>query len=140
MSRAVTFVVLSLLFAQTALAAGRYPPKLDDAQPHLFKQVDGVELNLYVFKPKLNEGDRRPAIVFFFGGGWSGGSPEQFAPHCRYLASRGMVAIAADYRVAKRHSVKAVDCVRDAKSAIRWVRQHAKELGVDPDRIVAAGG
>jgi acetyl esterase/lipase len=129
-----------LLLAQPALAATRYPPRLKDAEQHEYKHVDDVSLNLYVFKPKVNGGERRPAIVFFFGGGWSSGSPEQFAPHCRYLASRGMVAIVADYRVAKRHGVKAVDCVRDAKSAIRWVRQHADELGVDPDRIVAAGG
>src|SRR5688572_15161512 len=51
-----------------------------------------------------------------------------------------MVAIAADYRVASRHNVEVVDCVRDAKSAIRWVREHSEELGVDPERIVAAGG
>jgi acetyl esterase/lipase len=51
-----------------------------------------------------------------------------------------MVAIAADYRVASRHNVKAVSCVADAKSAIRYVRQNAERLGVDPQRIVAAGG
>jgi acetyl esterase/lipase len=51
-----------------------------------------------------------------------------------------MVAIAADYRVSSRHGTKAVDCVRDAKSAIRWVRQNAARLGVDPAKIVAGGG
>jgi acetyl esterase/lipase len=51
-----------------------------------------------------------------------------------------MVAIAADYRVASRHPVKAVNCVADAKSAIRFVRKEASRLGVDPSRIVAAGG
>jgi acetyl esterase/lipase len=51
-----------------------------------------------------------------------------------------MVAITADYRVGSRHQVKAVDCVRDAKSAMRWVREHAAELGVDPARIAAGGG
>src|SRR5262249_22722824 len=59
---------------------------------------------------------------------------------CRYLASRGMVAITADYRVRSRQGVKAVSCVTDAKSAIRWVREQAGELGVDPNRIVASGG
>jgi acetyl esterase/lipase len=48
--------------------------------------------------------------------------------------------MAADYRVASRNQVKAVDCVRDAKSAIRFVRQNAAQLGVDPNKIVAAGG
>ena len=51
-----------------------------------------------------------------------------------------MVAMAADYRVLSRHGTKAVKCVEDAKSAVRWIRANAKRLGVDPDRIVAAGG
>jgi acetyl esterase/lipase len=78
--------------------------------------------------------------VFFFGGGWTGGSPGQFEEHCKHLASRGMVAMTADYRVASRQQVKAVSCVADAKSAIRFVRKEATRLGVDPNRIVAAGG
>jgi len=56
------------------------------------------------------------------------------------LVSRGMVAITADYRVRSRQHVEVVECVRDAESAIRWVRAHAQTLGVDPDRIVASGG
>jgi acetyl esterase/lipase len=78
--------------------------------------------------------------VFFFGGGWTNGSPTQFQPHCEYLASRGMVAMTADYRVASRQQVKAVSCVADAKSAIRFVRKEAARLGVDPNKIVAGGG
>ena len=82
----------------------------------------------------------RPAIVFFFGGGWRAGTPGQFARHCEYLASRGMVAITADYRVASRNKVKADACVTDCKSAVRWMRKNATRLGIDPNRIVAAGG
>ena len=100
-----------------------------------------TQLKLYVFEPEdWKPTDKRPAIVCFFGGGWTGGTPRQFLPQCKYLATRGMVAIAADYRVASRNHVKAVDCVRDAKSAIRYVRKNAARLGVDPQRIVAAGG
>jgi acetyl esterase len=137
---AIAFALLPLI-ASPSLAQRTFPPQFDDAQEHVYKTVGDVELKLYVFEPAdLKPTDERPAIVFFFGGGWANGSPQQFEPQCRYLASRGMVAITADYRVASRHDVKAVDCVRDAKSAIRWVRAHADELGVDPDRIVAAGG
>ena len=78
--------------------------------------------------------------MFFFGGGWTSGSPQQFEKQCQYFASRGMVAITADYRVASRQQVKPVQCVADAKSAIRWVRKNAARLGVDPNRIVASGG
>jgi acetyl esterase len=118
-----------------------YPPHMEAAQVEKYKLVDGVQLRLWVFTPDGHKpGDRRPAIVFFFGGGWTGGSPQQFEQHSKHLAARGMVAITADYRVASRHGVKAKECVADAKSAIRWVRKHAEMLGVDPDRIAAGGG
>jgi acetyl esterase/lipase len=137
---AVAFALLSLAAAPT-FAQRIYPPQMEGVKEHIYKTAGDVGLKLYVFEPQDHKpSDKRPAIVFFFGGGWANGSPQQFEEQCRYLASRGMVAITADYRVASRHQVKAVDCVRDAKSAIRWVRAHAAELGVDPDRIVAAGG
>ncbi len=78
--------------------------------------------------------------MFFFGGGWRGGTPGQFEHQCRYLADQGMVAITADYRVLSRHGTLAIQCVQDGKSAIRWVRRNAARLGIDPDQIVAAGG
>lgn len=121
--------------------AGRgYPPKIDGAQVEIYKTVGDVKLNIYIFSPPGGGEGKRPAIVFFFGGGWRAGSPAQFTEQCRYLASRGMVAMTADYRVSSRHGTKAVACVADAKSAIRWVRSNAARLGVDPQRIVAAGG
>ena len=118
-----------------------YPPVFSGAQVVTYKTVGDVKLALNIFNPAGHKAsDSRPAIVFFFGGGWTSGSPGQFEQQCRYLASRGMVAITADYRVASRHQVKAAQCVADAKSAIRYVRAHAKELGVNPKRIAAGGG
>lgn len=106
-----------------------------------FKKVGDVELSLHVFEPDGHlASDRRAAIVFFFGGGWVGGSPSQFYPHCEYLASRGMVAISAEYRVKKKHGTTPFECVKDGKSAIRYVRAHAAKLGIDPKRIAAGGG
>ncbi len=102
---------------------------------------DAVQLNLYIFCPEGHQAtDQRPAIVFFFGGGWRSGQPTQFTEHCQYLASRGMVAMTADYRVSSRHRTKVKECVSDGKSAVRWIRENAKRLGVDPDRIAAGGG
>ena len=118
-----------------------YPPQLPGAKAEVYKTVGDVKLSLFLFTPPGHKADdKRPAIVFFFGGGWTSGSPGQFLHQCAYLASRGMVAIAADYRVASRHQVKAVECVKDAKSAIRWVRTNAQRLGIDPGRIAAGGG
>ena len=97
---------------------------------------------LNVFHPQGHETkkEKRPAIVFFFGGGWSGGSPAQFAPHCEYLSSRGMVAITADYRVKSRQGTPPFECVKDGKSAVRWIRQNAGRLGVDSKKLAAGGG
>ena len=106
-----------------------------------YKEVDDAELKLHVFLPEgHSKEDERPAIVFFFGGGWRSGHPRQFFPQSEYLTRRGMVAISAEYRVRSRHGVTPYECVTDAKSAVRWVRKHADELGVAPKLIAAGGG
>jgi acetyl esterase len=102
------------------------------------KQAD-LEIVVH-FPPGWKETDKRPGIVFFFGGGWENGTIKAFEPQAKYLASRGMVTARADYRVKSRHSVTPKECVDDARSAVRWFRQNAAKLGVDPDRIVASGG
>lgn len=108
---------------------------------HIYKQAGTTELPLYVYAPENHKpAVKSPAIVFFFGGGWSTGSPDQFEPQSKYLASRGMVAITVEYRVSSRHPVHIEDCIEDAKSAMRWVRANAAKLGVDPERIASAGG
>lgn len=145
MSRLVPLVGCLLLTLVAGLQAQQrnrsYPPQLDGARVEVYKTVGDVKLNAYIYEPEGHkQSDARPAIVFFFGGGWANGSPAQFEQQCKYLAGRGMVAITADYRVASRHGVKAVSCVADGKSAIRWVRANAQRLGIDPERIVAAGG
>jgi len=119
----------------------KYPPQMPGAERHVYKKAGDTELVLYLFRPEKQAlTDPRPAIVFFFGGGWRSGSPQQFEHQCRYMASRGMIAITADYRVSSRHRTKVTACVADGRSALRWVRANAKRLGVDPDRIAAGGG
>ena len=93
------------------------------------------------------ETDKRSAIVFFFAGGWEGAMIRQFKPQATRFASRGMVAAEVGYLVKSRHEVTPQECVEDAKTAIRWMRstirwmrQNAAKLGIDPGRIVAAGG
>jgi acetyl esterase/lipase len=118
-----------------------YPPQMDGAKVEVYKTVGDVKLNIYIFESEDHKlTDQRAAIVFFFGGGWNSGSPNQFEHQCRYLASRGMVALTADYRVRSRHGAKVPQCIADAKSAVRWVRSNAKRLGIDPNRIAAGGG
>lgn len=107
----------------------------------VYKKTPQAELSMTVsFPPGWKASDKRPAIVFFFGGGWSGGSVEQFAPQAAYLAGRGMVAARADYRVFSRHKATPDQCVEDARSAVRWMRANAAKLGIDPEKLCASGG
>jgi acetyl esterase len=119
----------------------KYPPELPGARAEVYREVGDVKLNAYLFEPEGHPStDPKPAVVFFFGGGWKSGTPGQFLPQCLHLAEEGIVAITVDYRVKSRHDVSALDCVIDAKAAIRWVRANAKRLGIDPNRIAAGGG
>ncbi len=106
----------------------------------IYKSTSAYDLMMHVFEPAIRTQELTAAIVFFFGGGWVGGTPTQFFEHCRYLASRGMVTFSAEYRVKNRHGVTPRECVTDGKSAVRWVRAHAIELGLNPQRIAAGGG
>jgi len=130
--------LIYLFLTPVAFGLGPYPPNMPGARVETYKTVGDTQLKLWIFTPA--SASNAPAIVFFFGGGWNSGLPQQFEEQCRYLAKRGMVAITADYRVKTRHDAKPVQCVADARSAIRWVRAHAAQFGIDPQRIVAAGG
>lgn len=88
------------------------------------------------FQPK----DTCPAVVFFFGGGWFSGSVKQFESQAEYFSERGMICILVDYRVNTRQKTTPFESLKDAKSAMRYVRGHAKELGIIQDKIVASGG
>lgn len=120
----------------------------------VYKTVGGKDLLLYIFEPapeRIPVSDKaagpRPAIVFFHGGAWAIGHPVMLFRQCAYLAGRGMWAFSAQYRlvgnqpgVAPKDRARVADCVEDAKDAVRYVREHANELGVDPKRIAAGGG
>ena len=132
LSTSITLFIVLLLPAETPLTA-RENQIVD------FKITPQDTLRLHLFLPAESDAPRS-AIVFFFGGGWVNGDPSQFFEHCKYFASRGMVAFAAEYRVASRHGTTPFQCVEDGKSAVRWIRQHAAEYNIDPNKIVASGG
>jgi acetyl esterase len=136
--KSIIFLIASLLVTPL-FAQSSYPPSFKDARVETYRKIGSTELKLWIF----GESDakvEKPAIVFFFGGGWNSGSPDQFESQAQHFAKRGMIAITADYRVKSRHDVKVVECVKDAKAAIAWVRENARRLGIDPDKIAASGG
>ncbi len=112
----------------------------------VYKTVGQTALKIDVFAP-ASAPDRkdRAAIVFFHGGGWAFGAPEEFFSTCEHYARLGLVTFAVEYRLANDHgktphpTISPIECVLDARSALRWVRANAARFQVAPDRIVAAG-
>ena len=94
-----------------------------------YKTIGRTELKVNIYQPaKRNTKAKLPAIVFFHGGAWAGGNARQFNPQCGYLTEHGLVAMTFEYRVRKKHGATPFECVADAKSAIRWVRENAKKV------------
>ncbi len=118
----------------------KYLPARKPDKILLYKEIDGIKLNLHIFNPENhNNSNKTPAIIFFFGGSWKYGTPRQFYPQCEYLSAHGMVCISAEYRVENRHKTSPKECVKDARSAIRWVRKNAEILGINPEKLAAGG-
>lgn len=147
---ATTFVLTFLLplavFAQTPAAAtareakNATPPTLPGAEAFVYHDVQPEPMYLHVFKPKgWSATDRRPAYVHFFGGGFVRGVPSQSAGWAKQAAALGMVGVAPDYRVRDRHRTDGTACLSDARAALRWLQDHAADLGIDPERIVVSG-
>ena len=81
----------------------------------------------------------RPALVFIHGGGWRGGDKRRggfLRPTISY-AAKGYVCVTVNYRMLDEAPITA--CVEDVKNAVRWLRAHAEEYNIDPERIGASG-
>ncbi len=115
---------------------------LKTAREETYKTVGNTALSAYIWEPEADKAPPYPksVIAFFFSSGWDNGQVSQFAPHCVYFASRGMVAMAFDYRVSAKHGTGPVEAMSDARSAFRWLRLNAVELGINPGKIVGSGG
>jgi acetyl esterase len=128
--------------ASSADHVGQIAAQLEPTRVVVYKRVGDRELHLNVFEPQgCKPTDRRACFLTIHGGGWTGLDPRRQYPFAAHFAKLGMVGISVQYRLAKSGSGTTVfDCVRDSRSAMRYVRAHAAEFGVDPRRIVANGG
>ena len=144
-SRLVLVVLFSSLPA--ALSAQETPP----GKVYIYKQSAGQPRKMEIYFPPNHDPAKTkvPGLILFHGGGWTGGTLLQFRTACHYFASRGLVCATAEYRMLSKKvapaekiegNAKKRVCVIDAKSAIRWYKQHADELGIDPKRIITGGG
>lgn len=116
------------------------PPSLPGSEPFVFRKAGTNELRLHVVKPAgWTKADRRPCLVSFFGGGWNSGTPERSIGWAKWAATNGIVGIAPDYRTRDRLGGTPEDCVSDGRAAVRWIQEHAGDLGIDPGKIIALG-
>lgn len=136
--------VLALAAAGSGLAAD--PAEPVTMEKRIYKEIAGHALAVDIFRPEGAPAAARPAIAFFHGGGWVFGQPAEFHAACRRYAALGFVTFSFQYRLSinadgtyPHPDITLVECVKDARSAIRWLRSHAATLGIDPDRIVVAG-
>jgi acetyl esterase/lipase len=112
----------------------------------IYKTIDTFKLKIDIFYASQTlERENNTAIVFFHGGGWAYGTPDEFFTTCERYARMGIVTFSVEYRlsidngVTPSKSISPIECVMDAKSAIRWVRKNAGIFHIDGNKIVAAG-
>jgi acetyl esterase/lipase len=107
----------------------------------LYKQIDTVKLYMEVYRPQfIDSTATTPAMVFFFGGGWSSGERSQFIHHATYFSKRGLTCFLIDYRTKNKNNSTPFKSLMDAKTAIRFIRKNAKNFGIDTSKIIASGG
>lgn len=143
----ITLCLFSSLSAQDsspvtrpATTAPATPTELPGATTYIYRDSSPEPMRLFVVNPAgWKAGDRRPAYVFFFGGGFTKGTPERSIGTAKALTKYGFVGIAPDYRTRERFGTTAVECVADARASLRWIQDHTGELGIDPQRIVVGG-
>ena len=138
-------LALSCLDAEQANSADAPEGKV-----HIYKHEGDTAREMEIFFPKDHDPATKavPGIIMFHGGGWGGGHRKQFRYLCHYFSTRGLVAATVTYKLAPKartEEAKSTEsrkrvCITDAKSAIRWYKQNAEELGIDPWKIVAGGG
>ncbi|MGM0945382.1 MAG: alpha/beta hydrolase [Bacteroidota bacterium] len=107
----------------------------------LYKQIDSTKLYMNVYySVQVDSSIHYPAMIFFFGGGWVRGDRAQFINHAQYFSKRGVTCFLIDYRTKNKDNSTPFESLKDAKSAIRYLRKHADKFNIDTSKIIAVGG
>ncbi|HMB91443.1 MAG TPA: alpha/beta hydrolase [Rhodothermales bacterium] len=104
-----------------------------------YRDGDSEAWKLDLAMPANFGSELRPALVIVHGGGWRGGSKsvDVYQKMMVDYAQQGYVTVNINYRLIDEAEFPA--CIEDVKTAVRWLRAHADEYQVDPDRIGAYG-
>lgn len=123
-----------------AAEASETPVGFPDARTFCYREDGDAPMRLHVVAPAGGlAGERRPGLVFFFGGGWTRGTPADAIVWARAASAQGFVGVVPDYRTHSRFGTSPLAAVADARAALRWVQDHADALGLDTDRIAVGG-
>ncbi|MBL9144268.1 MAG: alpha/beta hydrolase [Verrucomicrobiaceae bacterium] len=129
---------LFFLLASASLAADLViPDTVTFTRDIEYSNPDNQHLQVNLARPKNTSG-LLPAIVCIHGGGFRAGKRESYDKLCLTLAEHGYAAITVTYRLAPQYKFPAA--VQDCKTAVRWLRAHAAEYQIDPNRIGVTGG
>ena len=115
--------------------------EIDLRQDHeisIYKTENKFKLEAHIFRPE-DQSEKKPAVVIFHGGGWSLGSPTWAFKNAIHYRDLGLIGIAGHYRLSNRRDVTPIEAMQDAKDLILWLRRNADSLGIDENRIAAAG-
>lgn len=106
----------------------------------VYSKAGGISLRLDVYRPKnLPKDASCPTVLFVHGGAWIiGNKDNQGKPLANRMAAHGWVVVSINYRLSPRFTFP--DHLIDVKSAIRWIREHGREYGANPDFIAITGG
>jgi acetyl esterase len=146
--RGSLIILMLLSVASTALAVKKSDANGSKNKAYSYTGMNGQQHAIRAYFPaNHNPSDKAPCFVFFHGGAWTGGHLNQGNLFCEYLSSRGMVAITENYSMHPKEAQKQLPegesrkriCVMDGKTVIRWVKEHADELGINPERMVVSG-
>ncbi len=102
-----------------------------------FATVDGIDLHADLFLPATTPSGARPAVLYFHGGGWSGGERDYARAWADFFTARGYPVISMDYR--RFPPATGLKAPGDVRCGIGWVKAHAATYGIDPDRLVLFG-
>lgn len=129
----------TLVFSLTALVATALGPSCkapEEKRDVVYDDRYGADTSMDVFLPD-DDGTRRPAVLFIHGGSWRGGDKSHFEYAARRVARGGYVGASIDYRLLP--SGVFPNNIQDCICALAFLRAHAEEYRLDPDRIVVMG-